>query len=420
MRNLMYRSPFGNMERYGEMLLNKMISKGVGFASDTIKSRYGFEIRVPAYRYGDNGIRQVNKWIEKYDPKYSERVSSIEPNLKNKQFLFSLGDNTFCMVIAGLKQYSDNELIGLMIDSRDRGSSGGRSQDTDLYLYIFGKKSYIYKKEIEDILNKIAEELYVYNVSGNSNGEREEFNSIVSDMHQRQLDTLFFDDGVKETIIGHIDTFLKNESVYKERDLLFKTGILMHGKPGTGKSSLANAIATHYKCSLIIVDMNTFPRLDTVALSQSINADNDRYVILLEDIDCIFNSLNRGENGDNTEIDKEEKRIINKLLQFLDSNSSPNNVIFLATTNHINQLEEYLDEAILRSGRFDLKVEVGPINRPAAVKMCESFNLSTDTIDTLLADVKFPINQSKLQNMILGAIEGKEKKEEETNETESE
>ena len=94
--------------------------------------------------------------------------------------------------------------------------------------------------------------------------------------------------------------------------------------------------------------MNSFKTLNVSMLTQSINADDKQYVILLEDIDTIFNSLDRTSEN----IDKEEKEIINKMLQFLDSNSSPNNVIFIATTNHI----EKLDAAIVREGRFDCKI----------------------------------------------------------------
>src|SRR5574344_505998 len=93
------------------------------------------------------------------------------------------------------------------------------------------------------------------------------------------------------------------------------------------------------------------------------------------------------------------------LLQLLDSNSSPNNVIFIATTNH----KEKLDEAILRDGRFDLKVEVGPVLEDAAVEMCKSFGLSDDKINKILTENTLPINQSKLQNLILQAIQSKKK-----------
>lgn len=415
-------NPVNMFQQLGGNLLNKTISKMVSMSSETIKNRYGYEFVIRRSRFGKGGIEMVNNWIKDHDPKYKDRVDSVNPILNNTQYMFNLDENTYCLVVAGKASYDDLDVLRTMMG--DRNTSSQMSED-DIYLYIFGKKAFGYKKEVENILSKISEGLYVYNVSGASGeygGDREEFNSIVSEMHQRQMDTLFFNPGVKEEITKHIDDFLAIESVYKERDLRYKTGIMMYGSPGTGKSSLANAIATKYKCSLIIIDMNTFARLDTIALSQSINADNDRYIILLEDIDCIFNSLNRvGEDGTSESADKEEKKVINKLLQFLDSNNSPTNVIFLATTNHFDRLDKLLDQAILRAGRFDIKVAIEAIDRPVAEEMCRSFKLSEDKISEIMSTIQqgdgFPVNQSWLQKMILSSIEGKIlNKEEENNE----
>jgi SpoVK/Ycf46/Vps4 family AAA+-type ATPase len=101
--------------------------------------------------------------------------------------------------------------------------------------------------------------------------------------------------------------------------------------------------------------------------------------------------------------------VINKMLQFLDSNTSPTNVIFIATTNH----KERLDEALLREGRFDLKVEMKGLNKETAREFCKSFGLSShdteDVITSLTKDMltDISINQSKLQAHALAKIENK-------------
>lgn len=388
-----------------DAMLTNAVARATDITTKSIKGRYGFSFNVTSSGMGSLAIEKINKWIKKYDPKYNERVNEMNPNLHDTTFIVPLETNTFLFVSAGRSDYNTAEVIRYMM-SDNKGNYG--SSSTDLFLYIFGKKAKKYKNEVDYELSKIASSLYVYNVSGGSNerGGRDEFNSIVSDMHQRQIDTLFFDKGVKESIVNHIDQFLANSYIYKERDLLYKTGILLYGKPGTGKSSLANALATKYKSSLIIIDMGTFAYLDTVALSQSINADNERYVILLEDIDCIFNSLNREADG--KVADEDERKVINKFLQFLDSNSSPNNVIFIATTNHKEELDATFDEAILRAGRFDLKQEINGICRDVAEEMCKSFNMKDEDIKEILDKESYPINQSHLQNLILQNMTGKE------------
>ena len=98
------------------------------------------------------------------------------------------------------------------------------------------------------------------------------------------------------------------------------------------------------------------------------------------------------------DLDDKTRNIINKMLQFLDSSSSPNDVIFIATTNDISKL----DSAILREGRFDIKVEVGNINNKASTEMLESFNIPEEDINEILKempkDENGNINPAALQN----------------------
>ena len=88
------------------------------------------------------------------------------------------------------------------------------------------------------------------------------------------------------------------------------------------------------------------------------------------------------------------------MIQFLDSNSSPKDVIFIATTNNIDAL----DEAIIRDGRFDLKVKVGSIDKVGAKKMISSFDINEEGSAEILTNFKDNednINQSTLQKYIL-------------------
>jgi SpoVK/Ycf46/Vps4 family AAA+-type ATPase len=144
--------------------------------------------------------------------------------------------------------------------------------------------------------------------------------------------------------------------------------------------------------------MSEFSKINTDFLATTINADDKFYIVVLEDIDCVI-----GDRQDEND-DLENKKNVNKLLQFLDSTSSPTNVVFVATTNHVDKL----DDAIKRDGRFDLIVNIGNINKECAYKMCESFGIKDRTkiesiLDGQMTDNK--INPAKLQNLILQNIE---------------
>lgn len=343
----------------------------------------------------------TNEFIQKYDKKFKRHIVDVYKGQKNvivnNQFIVKLDGHTFMYVAAGDK-------IG---DIRERYMMSIEPLPDDLYIYIFGKYCRKYIKELKKIIYKITENvdlgIYVIDADRNSRKEKtESIDVIYYKLHPRYLDTLFFSHGEKEEICKHINKFNDNEIFYKEKQLLYKTGILLYGEPGTGKSSLVKAIATKYDRSIITLNMSNIEYIDLNKLTQSVNVDEyRRYIILLEDIDTLF--LNR-VNGQS---DKEDNAVINKLLQFLDSNTSPTNVIFIATTNHIDRL----DDALLREGRFDLKVEVHPLDEKEAIMFGESFGLSKDTmLDVLLELGDEPnyngtYNQSKLQNRILGRLE---------------
>ena len=331
-------------------------------------------------------IYMLNKFIKQYDRSFKYHVNGNNDNIypNRDHYMFQIADSTFCIV-----KYKYADII----------TSGKDNNKTSIY--ICGKHSPKYYRIAKKTLLSYYEELNVYYVSGaktNKEGspDSESFYSVMDSMTGREINTLFFEDNVKESIINHIDGFLKNKDLYQKRSLLYKTGILFYGDPGTGKTSLAKAIATKYKIDMAIINMSTFEGLNVESLTTSLNADKKMYLVLLEDIDTMFDTLDRTDTKSNR-----NNAVINKLLQFLDSNSSPTNVIFIATTNH----PEKLDEAILRSGRFDLKVAVRGINKPKAIEMCKSFSLSDEETNKVLSEVKeYPVNQSLLQANILETI----------------
>ena len=137
---------------------------------------------------------------------------------------------------------------------------------------------------------------------------------------------------------------------------------------------MAMAIANYLGCGLITIDSTTFEHMNIPEITESIVADETKYVILIDEIDTIFKSRDDAEATDT------QKLRTAKLLAFLDSPQSPTNVIFVATTNYI----ERIDVALKRKGRFDIVEEMGDIDEPVAMEMCRSFGLSNDEIQIVI------------------------------------
>lgn len=203
---------------------------------------------------------------------------------------------------------------------------------------------------------------------------------------KKSFDNIFSDK--KETIINFINNWKLQKDVYYKHELVYKTGILLYGEPGTGKSTICKAITSYLEYNIHIIDIQEY--IDTPhELKERINKITENSVILFEDIDCVL------ADRTNDNISDERKFIIGTILNILDGINSPNNIIFLATTNHI----EKLDKAIIRNGRFDLVIEIPKISRELAEEMKISFNSKLN-----LDKYTFPINPSLLQNELLQEI----------------
>ena len=396
-----YKGEVKQMNYRQRMMVNNFLGDGFGIynpmamveqsliqsASRAIKVRYGEELFLE-----ENEARTANKWIKHHDNKFENRKKNNNGILADTQFVFMLEPYTFCYI-----------QVGSNIERWNRGYNRENVNHLGMIVYIWGKHYKKYIKELKDIIKmKDDKNLYIYSVKGFSDESNEQgVNSIGRIMDKRSTDTLFFNNHIKEQVFEHIDNFLVNKQLYEEKGLSYKTGILLYGAPGTGKTSFATALATKYNYNLIVVDMGTFDKLDINTLTICINADDEKYIVLLEDIDTLFTSLDRKDD-----LDKEERKIVNKMLQFLDSSSSPSDVIFIATTNHV----EKLDDAITRDGRFDLKVEIGNIKEDVAKEMVKSFSVDDKEIDEIVSACKDEktglINPAKLQNKIISRFKG--------------
>ena len=367
-------------------IISRIENSIANYCINKIKTSLCVSIRL---NFDHTNYRKFLCWLKKYDPLFSKHITKIPyvPYyiLKDADFFIKVGDYTFARILTGCS-------IKNTLDDFERRNTTS-VLDTWVHVYIFGKDA----KKVAYKLNKIGmfDQNTIVNYTISASNRNRDGVDIYRDLSScRHKDSVFLNDNIKETILNHTKKFFENKHIYAQRNLTYKTGILLYGEPGTGKSTIANMIATEHKCNMVIIKMAQFSEIDTDFIASTINADDLTYIVLLEDIDCVI-----GDRESETE-DLENKKNVNKLLQFLDSASSPSNVIFVATTNHI----EKLDEAILRDGRFDLKVNITNINEKAAIQMCKSFGIKDDTIIKRLFNennIEGRINPAKLQNLIL-------------------
>ena len=391
-----YRAKYFLNKLQNNSYVDQAVHQIINYTGFRIKDKLGKEYYLDRAIIKDFHNEELFNWFEKYDKNFDIHFSADNNSLKKFMTLVSLGHSTYAFIAT--RSLIPGKAYAALMDEKI---------DADVYIYIFGANYNHYCKKFDKILDgrnrKVkGNRIYsIYEISLNTN------NISSMELKKREMKNLFYSYNEDTKIINHINHFEENRHLYDEKQLLYKTGILLYGQPGTGKSSLAKAIATEYARSIISIDMSNIVNINFAELSSLINNDDyDEYVVLMEDIDTLY--LKRENQTE--EQAKLFNDTLNKMLQFLDSNSSPNNVIFVATTNY----RERLDAALLRDGRFDIQIEVKGLEYKDIHKIIESFNVDISLLNKICDEYNAEtgevgyqhlFNQSKLQNLIIKYVE---------------
>lgn len=163
----------------------------------------------------------------------------------------------------------------------------------------------------------------------------------------RPLESVILADGVVEELIVAIEKFRQAEAWYRERGIPWRMGVLLSGTPGSGKSSLVHALASHFGMDVGLL-ATTSSTLDDDGLANAFAQVPNSMLVLIEDIDCVFHAREGTR-------DKDNKLTFSGLLNAIDGAAASEGRILFMTTNH----PELLDPALIRPGRVDLRLEIG-------------------------------------------------------------
>ena len=158
----------------------------------------------------------------------------------------------------------------------------------------------------------------------------------------------------KAELIEIVD-FLKRPEKYTKMGAKIPRGVLLYGKPGTGKTLIAKAIAGEAEVPFISMSGSEF-----IEMFAGLGASRVRKlfekarklapcIVFIDEIDAI-GSRRTSNSGAETE----NNQTLNQLLVEMDGFSSEETIIVLAATNR----PEMLDKALLRPGRFDRQITI--------------------------------------------------------------
>jgi DNA polymerase III delta prime subunit len=369
-------------------------------------------------------------YAEKDNNSNSEYVESILdyvsklPNIKylkyrNRFFIshkdeFTIQENIFgkCLEILQDPETGELERITIQIKSNKLDIQQLRTYLNNIF------KNYMITKK-----NQLGDQTYFFDhiIHLNNNIPVMRFDMTPFNTN-KSLKTIY--GSYMSNVIQRINFFIKNKDWYIKKGIPHTLGLLLHGPPGCGKTSLIKAMANDTSRHIINIQLNksvTQSQLKTLFFSDEICVYNkktnqnelfiiplDKRIYVMEDVDAISdilysrNIINEKkaledktrqeayEDAKRTAIakgyapppppnatnnDNKEEITLAFILNLLDGILETPGRIVILTSNH----PEKLDEALVRPGRIDIDIHFDRCSKETVLELVEKFYEDIDT-----------------------------------------
>ncbi len=193
------------------------------------------------------------------------------------------------------------------------------------------------------------------------NGKRMGGHAEWDEMHilsNKRIANTIVDEEVTQGLFDDVAWFLANEQWYNDRGMPYKRGYLLHGVPGTGKTSAIKALANEHNLDLYTVDLGsveTNGQFSSLMGEINMREHNRPYLLVMEDLDhCDLFAPYRERTNERGVL------TVSCFLNELDGVTEAAGRILIMTTNSPGTLEKcYFHGALLRPGRIDKMVHIG-------------------------------------------------------------
>ncbi|XP_065876825.1 AAA-ATPase ASD, mitochondrial-like [Euphorbia lathyris] len=227
--------------------------------------------------------------------------------------------------------------------------------------------------------------------------------------HPATFETMALVPEKKKEIIEDLITFSKSKDFYSRIGKAWKRGYLLHGPPGTGKSTMIAAMANLLNYD--VYDLELTAVKDNTELRKLLIETTSKSIIVIEDIDCSLDLTGQrkknadkyleGEKLDKSDKDTPRKELkeeggcskvtLSGLLNFIDGlwSACGGERLIVFTTNYA----EKLDPALIRRGRMDKHIELSYCSFEAFKVLARNYlkidsHAMFDTIEGLMKETE--------------------------------
>jgi ATPase family associated with various cellular activities (AAA) len=324
----------------------------IRWARSKIRDHHRYSVKVPG-NPGDALFEELHRRILEQIPQEKRRALLASASDARRLLLDADGNIVPRNPSAVRLRYdgSSSQTLTLGGHKVKVGVSEGQSATGGLHSQSYKPPEIIYTAQSPQGRDAVVAEIEDANAAIRSRSRRPSFWMFnqwdewerVEEMPDRAMNSVILPEGQLERIITDIGSFIEAEAQYMRRCMPWHRGHLYWGPPGTGKTSVARAVATRFGLDVWYLPLSDIKR--DASLLKSIHRIGAKSVVILEDID-VFHAATRRD-------DQSGGMTLSGLLNALDGLGTPHGLIYIMTSNTPGML----DEAILRTGRVDLAEE---------------------------------------------------------------
>jgi SpoVK/Ycf46/Vps4 family AAA+-type ATPase len=350
------------------------LNASLKFAAEWIVTVCTVTLRVQKDHHGYSALAE---WVEKNTSHRNKSSITIKVGTRNDRCMYiPIMDSGKCLLVW-------NKRPVWVINSLEKDNEDETSIP-QIKLRMIGFSANVFDALLEELSQDLAgirSYIRVYQNQG-----KEWKSSRFKD--KRNMDSVIIDPQLRDLLVNELNDFNQKSKRYEKLSIPYQRGYLLHGSPGTGKSSLLFSLASHFDRDIYYLSLSG-KFLEDGDLSTLASSIPCRAFLVIEDIDSIF----VGRKS----VIKESQLTFSGLLNALDGLFGSDGRILFLTANH----PEKLDPALTRPGRIDRKIEVPCPGLPQVKEMFLRFGVIDEEEAEAFATANPDVSMAAVQEHLL-------------------